>query len=104
MLMANSYVTLDRPEKQARGLAEYAIDFLAGRFAEPDEAVLAMVDRFHVDSIGCAVSALAYGANAPTVLRREALTYTTSNPRDGVPVYGSTVSVVPEKAVVANCS
>jgi 2-methylcitrate dehydratase len=49
------------------------------------------------------VSALAAGANAPTVLRREALEYAVANGVRGVPIFGSTVRVQPEKAVLA-CS
>ncbi|HEY2147398.1 MAG TPA: MmgE/PrpD family protein, partial [Pirellulales bacterium] len=130
--MSNEFVTLSRDTNQARGLGQYAIDFLGGRFAGPDEGVLRMVERFHLDSMACGVSALAGGANAPTVLRREALEYE-CRPRDlgasrnategvpyvreangcrertqcrsdGVPCFGSRVPVKPEKAVVANCS
>jgi 2-methylcitrate dehydratase len=63
-----------------------------------------MVGRFHLDSIAGAVSALAYGTNAPTVLRREALEYACPPGIRGAPCFGSTVAVRPEKAVVANCS
>jgi 2-methylcitrate dehydratase len=98
------YVTLPRDENQARGLAQYALDFLGGRFAEPDEHVFQMVERFHLDSIACGVSALACGTNAPRVLREEALSYRPANPADGVPCFGSTVRVMPEKAVLANSS
>ena len=48
----------------------------------------------------CGLSALALNCNAPTVLRNEALNdYPTAN---GATVFGSTTSVHPEKAVVAN--
>jgi 2-methylcitrate dehydratase len=50
--------------------------------------------------VACGVSALALGANAPKVLRREALEYASDA---GVPMFGSTVLVQPEKAVLA-CS
>ena len=53
--------------------------------------------------MACGVSALAARANAPTVLRQEALDYPTSRDRGGVPMFGSTVCVAPEKAVLA-CS
>ncbi len=102
--MPNDYVTLPRDENQARGLGQFAIDFISGTFAGPDEAVLRMVERFHLDSIACAVSALACGTNAPTVLRREALEYTVRASARGMPCFGSTVAVRPEKAVLANCS
>ena len=48
-----------------------------------------MVERFHLDSMACGVSALACGTNAPTVLRREALEYAVSTPAHGVPCFGS---------------
>ena len=41
------------------------LDFLGGRFAGPAEPVYRMVERFHLDSIACGVSALACGTNAP---------------------------------------
>ena len=102
--MPNEYVTLPRDENQARGLGQFVIAFLGGKFAGPDESVLRMVERFHLDSIACAVSALARGTNAPTVLRREALEYACPPGIRGVPCFGSTVAVRTEKAVVANCS
>jgi 2-methylcitrate dehydratase len=49
----------------------------------------------------CGLSALALGTNAPTILRREALGYRRD---DGVPCLGSSETVAPEKAIVANCS
>ena len=102
--MANQYVTLARSENQARGLAEYALDFLADGASGPSDAVVRMVERFHVDSVACGVSALACGTNAPKVLREEALSYRVNDPSRGVPVFGSTVRVAPEKAIVANSS
>jgi len=102
--MANQYVTLARSENQARGLAEYALDFLADGTSGPSDVVVRMVERFHVDSVACGVSALACGTNAPKVLREEALSYRVNDPSRGVPVFGSTVRVAPEKAIVANSS
>ena len=99
--MADRYLKLSRSENQARGIGQYAIDFLAGRLGEPDEVVLERVEQFHLDSIACAVAALATGANAPRILREEALAYPDSR---GVPLFGSRVLVSPEKAVLANCS
>ena len=65
--------------------------------------MLNRVEQFHLDSVACGVSALAAGANAPTVLRQEALEYRAAKPQSGVPMFGSTVRVAPEKAVLA-CS
>ena len=61
--MAENDVFLPRTENQARGLGQYAIDFLAGRLGRPDADVLERVERFHLDSIACGVSALACGTN-----------------------------------------
>lgn len=97
------YVTLSREENQARGLGQFALDFLADRFPEPEPAVYQMVERFHLDSVACGVSALALGTNAPRVLRREALEYRAAADV-GVPCYGSRIPVMPEKAVLANSS
>jgi 2-methylcitrate dehydratase len=76
---------------------------IQGRHAGPSDAVLNKVEQFHLDSVACGVSAIAAGANAPTVLRQEALEYATGDMGDGVPMFGSTLRVAPEKAVLA-CS
>src|SRR5437868_5408327 len=99
--MSSQYVQLSRHENQARGIGQYAVDFLAGRLGSPDTAVLQRVEQFHMDSVACAVAALATGMNAPTLLREEALNY--ADPQ-GVPCFGSRQLVAPEKATVANCS
>src|SRR5688572_16709831 len=99
--MASSYVLLGRGENQARGIGQYAVDFLAGSLGEPSESVLGRTELFHTDTVACAVAALATGMNAPRVLRDEALGYRTS---PGATCFGSSVLVSPEKAVLANCS
>jgi 2-methylcitrate dehydratase len=96
-------VTLPRDTNQARGLGQFALDFLGGRLGDAGMAVLRQVERFHRDSIACGVSALAAHANAPTLLRREAMRYRCPA-GEGARCFGSTASVQPEKAVVANCS
>jgi 2-methylcitrate dehydratase len=101
--MTTEWLTLSRRENQVRGLAQYALDFVWGRFGDPLPEVQAMLERFHVDSVGCAVSALAASARAPRLLRDEALEYAISAPR-GATCFGSRTVVPPEKAVVANCS
>ena len=104
--MEPRYATLPADSNQARELAEYAINFLSENSAaagQPSEAVLQRVELFHLDSIACGVSALAYGTNAPQVLRTEAMEYPTSAAY-GVPCFGSHVNVMPEKAVLANSS
>jgi 2-methylcitrate dehydratase len=101
--MANQFATLPRDTNQARGIAQYAVDMIQGRHPGPSDAVLHKVEQFHLDSVACGVSALASRANAPTVLRQEALDYPAPRERGGVPMFGSTVTVAPEKAVLA-CS
>lgn len=100
--MSDAPVTLSRNENQALGMGRYAIDFLAGKFDRPDESVLARLEQFHVDSVGCAVSALAGGTRAPNVLRSEALDCAVPAGRAGATCFGSPVEVQPEKAVAAN--
>jgi 2-methylcitrate dehydratase len=96
-----AYVKLPRHQNQARGIARYALDFLAGRLGQPDDAVLARVEQFHLDSVGCAVAALATGSNAPAILRAEALEYPDAH---GASCFGSSQRVASEKAIAANCS
>ena len=102
--MSNTYLTLKRSDNQARGIGQYAIDFLAGRLGNPRDAVLARVEQFHLDSIACGVAALAIDANAPRILRDEALEYRVAESAAGATLLGSNVRVSPEKAVVANCA
>ncbi len=110
--MEAKYVKLPRHENQARGLGRYAIDFLSGKTlarsasegahsasAGPAAAVLAKVEQFHTDSVGCAVAALACGMNAPRLLREEALAYADAS---GVGCFVGGPAVAPEKAVLAN--
>src|SRR6478672_4971842 len=100
---SDQFVTLTRDSNQARGIGQYALDMVQGRLPGPSEAVLKKVEQFHLDSVACGVSALGARANAPTVLRQEALEYPVPRERGGVPMFGSTTRVAPEKAVVA-CS
>jgi 2-methylcitrate dehydratase len=102
--MADDCVTLPRDINQARALGQFALDFLAGHWGQIDPRVVQRLELFHVDSIGCAVSAIAAGANAPCVLRHEALEYPSPATRGGVPLLGSSTCVQPEKAVAANAS
>ena len=101
-------ITLARDTNQARGIGQYAIDFLAGGWPAAEAAVLAKVEEFHRDSVVCGVSALARGARAPAVLRREALRYPVVAAERGAgggpTCFGSRVAVAPEKAVLANSS
>jgi len=101
---AATTVSLARDTNQALGIGEFAIDFMNGPAdgdGAPDASVQERTIQFFTDSVLCGLSALALQTNAPTVLRNEALGY--KRP-DGVTVFGSTERVVPEKAIVANCS
>ncbi len=102
--MSSEFVVLSRSENQARLIGQYAIDFLSGGSGGPAECIYRKVEQFHLDSVACGVSALACGANAPRVLRQEALEYGCPDPRRGAPLFGSRTRVMPEKAVVANSS
>jgi 2-methylcitrate dehydratase len=102
--VSDDFVILGRGENQARGIGQFAIDFMSAARGEPDDAVFEKVEQFHLDSIACGVSALACGANAPRVLRAEAIEYVPNDLSKGVPLFGSRARVMPEKAVVANSS
>jgi 2-methylcitrate dehydratase len=89
---------------QARGLADYALDFL---FRDPRSVAaptLRLLERFHLDSVGCGVSAVARRANAPTVLRREALATPPLVGSRGAVCFGSPRRCLTERAVAANAS
>ncbi|MEM8834491.1 MAG: MmgE/PrpD family protein [Planctomycetota bacterium] len=99
----DTHVTLPADSNQALGIAEYAIAFMAGELGDgPAETVFAMTRRFHTDAVFCGVSALALGTNAPTVLQQEALAYPAGIGERGASVFGSTVKVKCEKAILAN--
>lgn len=88
---------------QARGLARYAIAFL--RDPRPiGRETLDRLQLFHLDSVGCGVSALARKANAPTVLRRESLASPPASHSAGGICFGAARACAVEKAVVANVS
>ena len=94
---------LPRDTNQARGLARHCIDFL--RSPRPvGRATLDLLERFHLDALGCGVSALAHAANAPTVLRREALASPPAAGSRGGVCLGSPRPCAVEKAVAANAS
>ena len=97
-------MTLRADTNQARGLAQYALDFVSGAIGTPADEVLKRTELFHTDSVVCGLSALALGTNAPTVLRAEALDYeqTAKSPLLAAKVFGSKKRVVTEKAVAAN--
>ena len=94
-------VSLPRNTNQALGIGQFAVDFMSGKLGKPDQSVLDRTVMFHTDSVLCGLSAIALKTNAPTLLRAEAAEYPKAN---GVPVFGSTHKVAPEKAIVANSS
>ena len=100
---ADSTVLLPRTTNQARGLARHCIEFL--RSPRPlGAATLELLEQFHLDSVGCGVSAVALAANAPAVLRREALASPPAAGSRGGICFGSARPCLVEKAVAANAS
>jgi 2-methylcitrate dehydratase len=114
-------VTLAADTNQALGIAQFAIDFMSDgpNGGKPDASVLERANQFHTDAVLCGISAISLGCNAPNLLRREALEYATPSSgfgtmggvswakgavRSGVPIFGSSVNVQVEKAIVANAS
>ena len=101
--LTGTTILLPRSENQAVGLARYCIDFLRSS-AGVGRATLDRIEQFHLDSVGCGVSALAHRANAPTVLRREALGTPPSGGSQGGICFGSARACAVEKSVAANAS
>jgi len=98
----SSSVILPADSNQAFGIGQYANDFIGGKYGDAiDDIVWKRIEQFHTDSVMCGISALALKTNAPTLLRKEALTYSDSK---GASVFGSMAKCAPEKAVVANAS
>ena len=77
---AFSVVTLPKNSNQARGLAEYAIDFMKLENKKIGDEVYDRVRLFHTDSVICGVSAIALKTNAPNILRDEAINRFSVNP------------------------
>eukprot|EP00929_Paragymnodinium_shiwhaense_P043814 TRINITY_DN22501_c0_g2_i1.p2 TRINITY_DN22501_c0_g2~~TRINITY_DN22501_c0_g2_i1.p2 ORF type:complete len:553 (+),score=180.18 TRINITY_DN22501_c0_g2_i1:113-1771(+) len=95
-------VTLPADSNQALGIAQYAIDFIGGKYGDNiDSSVWDTIEMFHTDSVMCGISALTLQTNAPNVLRDEALEY---EAKKGAKVFGSSKPCAPEKAVVANAA
>jgi 2-methylcitrate dehydratase len=95
---------LPAASNQARGLATYARDFLFGDPSPVSAATLELLERFHLDSVGCGVSAVARAATAPTVLRCEALATLPAAGTSGAVCFGSRRRCLTERAVAANSS
>ncbi len=112
---SDTTITLAADSNQAIGIAQYAIDFLSddpSKRGDPDATVLERTNMFFTDAVLCGLSALALKTNAPTVLREEALQYPVTDAthmvgravQRGATVFGSSVQVQPEKAILANGS
>ena len=95
----NNQTVLARNTNQALGIGHFAIDFMSGKIGNPDASVLERTTMFHTDSVLCGISAIALNTNAPIILRKEAAEYPNAK---GATVFGSTVKVAAEKAIVAN--
>jgi len=68
----SSQTTLSKDSNQARGIAEYALNFLKSDNEIAPE-VYEKVRLFHTDSVLCGISAIALKTNAPNILRNEAV-------------------------------
>ena len=94
-------IQLLRNSNQSLGIGQFAVDFISGKIGEPAQDVYDRTTLFFTDAVLCGLSAVAVKTNAPTVLRNEALSFKAEG---GATVFGSSVSVVPEKAILANCA
>ncbi|UYV13878.1 MAG: MmgE/PrpD family protein [Phycisphaera sp.] len=112
----DTHATLPADTNQARGIARYAIEFMASGVGGGDPApdVLERTNLFYTDACLCGVSALALRTNAPTILREEALQYAVPEGHTGKPLgnstthgatcFGSSQRVKAEKAILANAN
>ena len=96
-----TFVTLPKNSNQALGIGIFAIDFMNKSIGEPSKTVLDRTALFFTDAVLCGLSALSVKTNAPVVLQDEALEYVMEN---GATVFGSSVRVRPEKAILANAA
>jgi len=94
-------VSLPKNSNQALGIGEFSVRFIRGGIGEPAQEVLDRTALFFTDAVLCGLSAVAVKTKAQTVLRNEALEFGTKN---GATVFGSTKTVVTEKAILANCA
>ena len=92
---------LPKDSNQALGLGNFAVDFMRNRVGKPNPNIINRTLLFFTDAVLCGLSAIAVKTNAPTILRDEALLHTCE---EGATVFGSQKTLLPEKAVVANCS
>ncbi|MBC8203375.1 MAG: MmgE/PrpD family protein [Planctomycetes bacterium] len=99
--VTETFVTLPKNSNQALGIGEFAVDFMNRSIGEPSNTVLDRTALFFTDAVLCGLSALSVKTNAPIVLQNEALEYTM---KEGATVFGSSVCVRPEKAILANAA
>lgn len=97
----SNHVSLRRGTNQALGIGRFAVDFMSGKVGAPSAEAFSRTRLLHTDAVLCGASALALRANAPRVLREEALRY--PDPTGASP-FGTSARVQAEKAVVANSS
>jgi 2-methylcitrate dehydratase len=111
--ISSNHVTLPPNSNQARGLGEFAIDFMKMDNKRIANEVYERVELFHTDSVVCGISAIALKTNAPNILRDEAINEYSVNPpsTDGKvkgpaasKCFGSKIWVHSEKAIAANVS
>ena len=100
----SEFVTLPADTNQARGIAQYAIDFRGGEDRRgPTPAVWQKLEKLHIDSVACGVSALARGATPRRCCGTRR--WNTAPPTTkALAASARNVRVKAEKAVVANCS
>ncbi len=94
-------IILPKNSNQALGIGQFSVDFISGEVGSPDQAVFDKTTQFFTDAVLCGLSAVAVKTNAPTVLHNEALDFPLPG---GATLFGSSATVVPEKAILANCS
>ena len=100
---------MSKDSNQARGIAEYALNFLKSD-KEIAPEVYEKVRLFHTDSVLCGISAIALKTNAPNILRNEAVRcfkaseQQRQNGMKASKCLGSNEWVSAEKAICANAS
>ncbi|HBU36665.1 MAG TPA: hypothetical protein DEB70_02555, partial [Planctomycetaceae bacterium] len=94
---------LPATSNQAVGLGEYCRDFLFHPQRVSPET-FSLIERFHIDSVGCGISAIHHRANACTVLRSEALRTRPSAQQVGGICFGEETPVETARSVAANVS
>ena len=97
---------LRKNTNQALGLAHYAKEFMQN--GNPARPVLSRTKLFHTDSVLCGISALALKTNAPTILRKEAVSlYKQENKLGKQPqmarLFGESNFSLDYKVIAANC-